>query len=298
MEIRANYVMVGLFTILVLLGGVGFTLWIGTQGKNVPMTDYEISFNESVKGLSVNNDVLFNGIRVGRVSKITISPVTPGEVKVLVTIASDTPVRMDSVASLELRGITGVSVVSISGGTAESPLMQVPEDGIGHIQYEPSPFSSVVAQIPDVMASANQVLQRIEGVFSDENTQALSNTLASFNQVSGVLSARAESIDNILAELESSTKNLNLLLASANTAMTTDIKDTSQSWRNISRRIDSTLNVMEPGLKQFSTQGLADMRLLVVEMRNMVHVLTRVGEKLDSDPRRYLFGEPVKEYKP
>jgi hypothetical protein len=38
------------------------------------------------------------------------------------------------------------------------------------------------------------------------------------------------------------------------------------------------------------------MRMLMVEMRNMVHILTRVGQKLENDPRRFLFGETVTEY--
>lgn len=296
MEIRANYVMVGAFTLLMLLASGAFILWIGGKDKSTPMTEYDILFNESVKGLSVNNDVLFSGIRVGKVTDIKISRVTPGEVRVRISIGADTPVRQDSMAQLELRGITGISVISISGGTAQSPLLQVSDNGVGIIQYEPSPLSSVVAQVPDVLASANHILRRMEKVFSEENAKAVTDILASLAEVNGALAERSGTINAILLEAEKSSNEITKLIASVNNVMSTDVKTASKAMGDISKKVDSTLSVMEPGLKQFSTQGLSDMRMLMVEMRNLVHVLTRVGQKLESDPRRFLFGDSVKEY--
>ena len=288
--------MVGAFTLLMLLASGAFILWIGGKDKSTPMTEYDILFNESVKGLSVNNDVLFSGIRVGKVTDIKISRVTPGEVRVRISIGSDTPVRQDSMAQLELRGITGISVISISGGTAQSPLLQVSDNGVGIIQYEPSPLSSVVAQVPDVLASANHILRRMEKVFSEENAKAVTDILASLAEVNGALAERSGTINAILLEAEKSSNEITKLIASVNNVMSTDVKTASKAMGDISKKVDSTLSVMEPGLKQFSTQGLSDMRMLMVEMRNLVHVLTRVGQKLESDPRRFLFGDSVKEY--
>ena len=111
MEIRANYIIVGAFTLAVLLGGFVFTLWSAKATKDIPMAYYDISFNESVKGLSVGNDVLFSGIRVGSATAIKISAVTPGAVSVRIMIDADTPVRADSEAKLELQGLTGISII-------------------------------------------------------------------------------------------------------------------------------------------------------------------------------------------
>ena len=297
MEIRANYILVGIFTLLILFGGLAFTLWTASLGKDVPMVEYDISFTESVKGLSVNSDVLFIGIRVGKVTRIKISDTVPGEVKVRISIAADTPVREDSVAQLEIRGLTGGVLISITGGTAESPLKQIPEGVVGLINYEPSPLTSVVSQMPDVIASANQTLRRIEKVFSDENAAAVSNILLSLDAFSTVLANRSHTIDTILLDAEKMTKNFDLLAANANEALVTDVKSTTKAMNNIAKRVDRTLSTMEPGLKQFSNQGLSEMRTLMVEMRTLVHILTRVGQKMESDPRRFLFGVPVKEVK-
>ena len=296
MEIRANYILVGLFTLLMLFGGLGFTLWTAKRDKDVPMTRYDISFNESVRGLSVNSDVLFSGVRVGKVEQIKISEVTPGAVRVRILIAADTPVRENSQAQLIVVGLTGTSAITISGGTVNSPLMKVPDGGVGELHYEPSPLSSVVAQMPDVLASANLLLRRMERMFSERNAQSFTTMMDSMASVAQVIADRAETIDKILGNTEKAAHDFDLLVLNANKALMGDVKAASESMNKIAKRLDATLSVMEPGLRQFSNQGLADARMLMVEMRNLVHVLTRVSQKLESDPRRFMFGEPVKEY--
>lgn len=295
MEIRANYIVVGIFTLLVLLGGLGFTLWVGSRDNDVAMAEYDISFSESVKGVSVNSDVLFIGIRVGRVTAIKISDVTPGAVRVRIAIAADTPVREDSVAQIESH-ITGAAVITISGGTEVSPLKAVKPGSVGEIAYEPSPLASVVARVPDILASINHTLKRMEKFFSSENARYVSNILRDTNRLSSTLAARSETVDAILANTEKATAGIGNVTASANEVIATDLKNTARSINRIMIKVDRSLGVIEPGLAQFSTQGLTEMRMLMVEMRALVQAWTRISKKVESDPRRYFFGKPIKEY--
>ncbi|MDL2291130.1 MlaD family protein [Desulfovibrio sp. OttesenSCG-928-F20] len=296
MEIRANYVLVGMFALAALAGILTFTLWIGSRDKGVQLDEYEISFNESVKGLSVNSDVLFIGIRVGKVTAIKISDITPGEVRVRIAIAADTPVRRNSTAQLEARGITGVSVISISGGTADSPLIDPGEGAVAEIPTAQSALSSVFSQMPDVMHAAVTVLDNINKVFSPENIEAWSDISTSLRTVSVTVGNRAKSIDEIIARSETLLQDLDALTVNVNKVLETDVKQTSQAMSRIAKRVDDTLTVMDPGLRQFSSTGLADMRMLMVEMRNLTHVMTRVFQKMDSDPRRFFFGDQTQEY--
>ena len=297
MEIRANYTLVGLFALLLLFGGIGFAMWTARPNNGIAMSEYDISLTESVRGLSLNSGVLFSGIPVGRVTKIMISDVTPGAVRVRISIRADTPVRADSYAQLAVTGLTGTSQITISGGTAASPLIGPPADEIGSIPYKPSPLSSFMTQAPDTLAAVNHILHRVEAMFSERNAESLSSLLSSLATIADVAAKRAQTIDNILASAETTSSNLEQLSAGLNATLLTDLRTTSESMRNIVKRIDSTLSVMEPGLKQFSTQGMGDMRMLTADLRNLVHVLTRVGQKLENDPRRFLFGEPVQEYR-
>ncbi|MDL2280013.1 MlaD family protein [Desulfovibrio sp. OttesenSCG-928-G11] len=296
MEIRANYVMVGMFALSALAGIICFTLWVGSQDDGVELDNYEISFTESVKGLSVNSDVLFIGIRVGKVTAIKISDINPGEVRVRIAVASDTPVRANSKAQLESRGITGATVISISGGSADSPLIDSPEGSVAEIKTEPSTMSSVFGQMPDVMSESLRVLENINKVFSPENIAAWRDISLSLREVSLALGKRAHSVDAIIIESEKLIRDLDTLAVNANGILITDVKQGSAALGRIAGRVDSTLTVMDPGLRQFSTTGLAEMRMLMVEMRNMTQVMTRVFQKVENDPRRFFFGEQNKEF--
>ena len=290
MEIRANYTIVGIFALVTLLSCLAFAVWIAKRSDNVPMMRFEVMMHESVTGLSVGSPVLFNGIRVGSVRRMTISNTDPGAVRIRIAVAADTPVREDSEAYLELRGITGGSNLSISGGTKESPLVRLKIDEMGYLRSRPSTLGST-------FASASKVMDRMASVLSDENVLALDTTLKSLATFSQNLASRSENINNLLQNLDKFTGQLEKLTAEANSIMGTEIKQTSQSVRQAAARLDSTLAALEPNLKKFSGEGLSDMRMLITEARNLVRVYTRIGEKLENDPRRYLFGEPVKEYR-
>lgn len=297
MEIRANYILVGVFTLLAAFSIVLFALWIADRGKGVAVTEYEISFKKGVDGLSMSSDVFFSGIRVGRVTQIRLSPVKPGAVKVRVAIAADTPVREDSRARIDIRGLTGAAVISISGGTEKSPLVRVPVNGIGEIADEPSLLAAAVAQVPDVLAASERLLDRVGRMFSEENLEAVDTIVRSAAMLSSALAEKADTVSSLIEETERTMQRLDRLVNNADTVLRTDVKAISAATRQTAERINSLLSSMEPGVKQFSAQGLADLHVLIVEMRDFVRVLSRVGQKIEDNPRGLFFGEPVREYK-
>ncbi len=298
MEVRANYTIIGLFTLLALLGIVFFTLWLAKLDQGVEMCEYEISLGEKVSGLALNSDVLFCGVRVGAVTKITINENVPGAVKVRIAISADTPVRQDSMATLESKGVTGVMLISISGGTPGSPLSRPPEGEVGTIDYEVSPFAAVLSNVPSTLEATNRILDRINNILSEDNQKSIQVTLKSIETLSTTLANRAESLDNAISSAEKSMKNIENITNTVNKILAKDGASAIKNASAAAARLESTLAVMEPGLKQFSKEGLGEVRMLLIEARNLVHVLTRVGQKVESDPRRFLFGEPTQEYTP
>src|SRR5579885_1713917 len=108
METRANYALIGLFTLAVIASAFGFVLWFsGAEKPGGGRNPYKVVFPGSVSGLSVGGWVLFNGVRVGEVTKIDIMPQDPSRVYAMIAINSDTPVRSDTKARLEYTGLTG-----------------------------------------------------------------------------------------------------------------------------------------------------------------------------------------------
>ncbi len=65
METRANFVLIGAFTLAAVIGAFQFLMWIVGYGTSGGHRHYQVVFNGSVSGLSTGSNVLFNGLKVG-----------------------------------------------------------------------------------------------------------------------------------------------------------------------------------------------------------------------------------------
>ena len=84
METRANYVLVGLFTLGVLFAAFGFVYWFASASSSSNRQTVEVIFTGSVSGLSNGSYVVFNGLRVGEVKKISLLPDDPKSVVAII----------------------------------------------------------------------------------------------------------------------------------------------------------------------------------------------------------------------
>lgn len=303
MEIRASYVAVGVFTLLAVAGALIFVLWTAKSDRG-SITSYDIFFRQGVSGLSVGNDVLFNGVRVGQVNEIKISPEDPETVRVRIDVAADTPVRNNSIANLEPQGLTGLAVVAISGGTADSPLLE--KAGPGHVAVipsKPSGLQTLMATAPNLLVSVNQLMDRANEMLSRENTRNFTQILDSVTKVAHTISQRSESLDRTLGAVEEAALNfakasrrIDALAASAQRLVDGEFNRMSQSVDRAANRFDSLLTSVEPGVAQFSREGLDILQRLLAETRTTMNSMTRLMQKIESDPRRFFFGNPVPEY--
>ena len=121
METRAPYALVGLLVIAAIGAVFGFVYWLNNTGGLGKRTVYDIRFENTVSGLLKGAGVLFNGIRVGEVIDLQLSPDDPRRVTAKVAVATDTPIRADTHVSLEFQGLTGVPVIALEGRSKMPP---------------------------------------------------------------------------------------------------------------------------------------------------------------------------------
>ena len=62
----------GAFTLAVLVAGFAFVYWLNNAGSLRDRAVYRVRFEGSVSGLLKGSAVLFNGIRVGEVTRIDL----------------------------------------------------------------------------------------------------------------------------------------------------------------------------------------------------------------------------------
>ena len=119
METRANYVLIGVFTLAVVVGIFAFVWWFQRLGTGEAKATYEIYFDGPVSGLRRGAGVNFNGIRVGEVQSLALVPDIPRAVVAIVEVAKSTPIRTDTKVTLEYQGLTGIASVALIGGDPE-----------------------------------------------------------------------------------------------------------------------------------------------------------------------------------
>jgi ABC-type transporter Mla subunit MlaD len=120
METRANYTLIGAFALAVIAGAFLFVFWFAGGGNKQSGRDsYRIVFSSSVSGLTRGSQVLFNGLKVGEVTTIDLAP-DPSEVYAMIEVDGRTPVKTDTRARLEYQGLTGISSIALTGGTADA----------------------------------------------------------------------------------------------------------------------------------------------------------------------------------
>jgi hypothetical protein len=91
---------------------------------------YEIEFEGSAQGLQVGDTVRFNGVNVGEVAWVGLSAENPTHAVARIDVLFETPVREDSIASVEPLGATGMMVLEITPGTMDTQLLRAVDGAI------------------------------------------------------------------------------------------------------------------------------------------------------------------------
>ncbi|WP_420133413.1 ABC-type transport auxiliary lipoprotein family protein [Rhodopseudomonas sp.] len=189
METRAPFVVVGAFVLAAILAVFGFVFWLHNTSGIGARTSYHIQFRDPVPGLLVGAAVLFNGIRVGEVTALSLATDDPRRVNATIAVATDTPVRPDTKVGLDFQGLTGVPVVALEGGkdltgsAIATTLVAEPGAGLSMTQ------------------AAREALRKVDTVLG-ENAQPLKDTIGNLKTFSEWLSSKTGALDGILGGVE------------------------------------------------------------------------------------------------
>ena len=192
METRAHHVLIGLFTVIVVAAALLFGLWLAKSSSDRQFADYQVVFNEAVSGLTQGSAVQYNGIKVGDVTQLKLDPQDPRKVLARIRLGGDIPVKQDTHAKLALTGVTGLSIIQLSGGSPGSPALESKDGQLPVIVADPSPLSRILANGEDLMTNINEVVARANMLLSPENTERISRTLEHLDQATGAIASQRD----------------------------------------------------------------------------------------------------------
>lgn len=303
METRANYVLIGAFTIAVVVFGLLFSLWAAKYSSDRSWQEYEVIFNEPVTGLTEGGSVQYNGIAVGTVQRLTLSPQDPRRVEALLKIGADVPVKVDTKAKLSQQGITGSPFIQLTGGSPNAARLQPRgDDDIPVIQTEPSALQNIAD-------TASRIVERLDEVMSDKNIAHINQTLANLDNMTAAIGGQKQDIRALVQNLRQASEQLNTTLATTNQA----VGDIDKELPAVLAKLDSTLTKLDSAagnanqilgenraaINSFANDGLSQLGPTLSDLRSLVRDLRRISDRLDQSPTRFILGRDApKEFEP
>ena len=246
------------------------------------------------------------------------------KVKVTIEVPATTPIREDTIASMQLKGITGGINVQLGGGTQASPPL-LPKSGQKRavIASKASALEQFLEGAPELMASLQTLVARAAVLLGPENQTSFAKTLANFATVSGALAARTGDVETLISDASTTMTNLREASAAmagiadhAKTALTQigdaagtvadnrenieglikDLRTTSDAFTAMSEQMTALVEENRLPLREFTGEGLSELANFMSEARALMDSLTRVSSQVERDPARFLFGNQQQGY--
>jgi phospholipid/cholesterol/gamma-HCH transport system substrate-binding protein len=301
MERNANYALVGLAAILLLIGLIVFSLWLATFKFGQTYDDYDIVFKGPINGLSQGGEVRFNGIKVGEVTSISLDTVDPTLVIARARVTSGVPIRADSYATLEPQGITGLNYVQITAGTPSlQPLLKdtVPRKSVPRIRSEPSALNDLLDGGGNVLARADEALDRINRILSDQNIERLTATLDDIQAVTAELRDRKSIIadaERAVEGVNEAARQISELARSSNALMSGDGRRSMARLADAARDLSTIIDKLESPMGNFATSGLPQITSTIASLQQTVDNLDRLLDQVQQNPQGLLARPPAQE---
>jgi phospholipid/cholesterol/gamma-HCH transport system substrate-binding protein len=266
METRANYVLIGSFTLAVIAAALGFVLWFQSLHTTKARSPIRIVFEGPASGLRNGGSVNFNGIRIGEVISVKLD--NPRRVVALAMVENTAPIRKDTLVGLEFQGLTGVAAIALKGGEEAAPPAPLDEDGVPVLTADPT-------KLQDVTEAIRGTLQNINRVVAD-NQEAVRNSLKNLEVFTQSLARNSERVDNVMARVDGVMGKADSLMLGLN----------SLAGGKDGGELTLTVKSIRELAEDFDKRSGA----LMTDSRRTLGDISRAVNNFDRNPTRVLFG--------
>src|SRR3979411_1855353 len=266
METRANYVLIGAFTLAVIAAAFGFVLWFQSLHTTKQRSPIRIVFEGPASGLRNGGSVHFNGIRIGAV--MCVKRDNPCRVDARAMVENNAPIRKDTLVGLEFQGLTGVAAISLKGGEEAAPSVPLDEDGVPVLTADPN-------ALQDVTEAIRATLQNVNRIVAD-NQESVKSSLKNLETFTSALARNSEKIDNVMLKVDGVMGKADNLMLGLNTLAG------GKEGGELFQAVKSIRELAE----DFDKRSGA----LMTDGRRTLGDISRAVNNLDRNPTRLLFG--------
>ena len=313
METRANYALIGAFVLIATMAVAVFTVWLGQSQFRQDFEAYDIVFEGPVS-LEQGASVRYIGIKVGEVSWVRIDRGDQSKVRARIRVDAETPVKVDSTASIQLAGITGITFVQITAGSPKAaPLRARPGQPVPVIKAERTQLDEIFAGGAEVLGKANRTIERVNLILTDENIESLSATIRNIETLSGQLAASdgtmaqatqtLKDVSAASARFEAASASLESFGTNADSQMTefgsqanalvAEIREVAASANKTVEQSNLAVLAATDAIEGPATGALVDARLASRDLRLLINRLDRGAREFEQNPQGFVVGDPA-----
>lgn len=292
MENRSHALAAGIFTLLLGVAAAIALWWLGQSDEST--ATYILETRRNVTGLNVQAQVRYRGIRAGKVAAIDQDEGDPRLILVRINLDSRFKLTRGTTAQLGYQGVTGLAYVQIEDdGSSPEPLPM--KDGEpARIPLRPTLFDTLGERANDIVGQISAVSIRLGKLLDDKNLQNLTRTLDNLATASdglrdmpAILAAAREalseqnlrSLRQILAHVEKT--------AGESAPLAAEMRELVKTMGVLSRRFEQ---IASSAGEELTGSTLPRANQLMQELTTNSRQLSRVLERLESDPQMLLFG--------
>jgi phospholipid/cholesterol/gamma-HCH transport system substrate-binding protein len=290
METRASYVLVGAFVLGLVAAALVFVLWLGRGEAGRDLVTYRVHFTGNVTGLAPGAAVRYRGITKGEVRNVDVSKTADDIIEVQIRVARDTPIYSDTVASLEVQGLTGAPFVQLKrspGGTGTK--IQPNEAPKVIIKGESSGLEKIFEEFPKAIASITELANRASQLLDQENQEKFKTLLTNASDALGAIKGFADEAQSMVRDAKGPVNELSNLARRGQTSLG-ELDKALQGFAGLMGDTRTILKENRRPIADFAATGLYEFSLFLTDMRKFVRSFDRILTRVESDPSQFLFG--------
>ena len=292
MENRSHALIAGFFTLLLGCAAAASIWWFG--GQREASQDYIVVTRQNVTGLSLQGTVRYRGIAVGKVQAIGLDPQDVRNILIQINVNHSVPVTRGTIAKMGYQGITGIAHIQLEESGRDATPLKGEGEALPRLTMQQSLIEELSQVGGEALHQARDVLVSVNQVLNAENRQRIAKTLANLEATTGAAQETLNRLRPLLSQ--ENLRVLNSTFVRAEQALGQASPFFAEA-RVLVGRMQAASDKFEAALGDSATGGVGALapRLneLSLDLSSTSRQLNRVLQQFEDAPQSWVLGAPA-----
>jgi phospholipid/cholesterol/gamma-HCH transport system substrate-binding protein len=292
MENRSHALIAGFFTLLLGCAAAASIWWFG--GQREASQDYIVVTRQNVTGLSLQGTVRYRGIAVGKVQAIGLDPQDVRNILIQINVNHSVPVTRGTIAKMGYQGITGIAHIQLEESGRDATPLKGEGEALPRLTMQQSLIEELSQVGGEALHQARDVLVSVNQVLNAENRQRIAKTLANLEATTGAAQETLNRLRPLLSQ--ENLRVLNSTFVRAEQALGQAGPFFAEA-RVLVGRMQAASDKFEAALGDSATGGVGALapRLneLSLDLSSTSRQLNRVLQQFEDAPQSWVLGAPA-----